>query len=1205
MNKKALEKFAVAARLELIKKVKIKAEEYGISESDITEKNKLSSDGVFVNNTRLDKVDEKAWDTLVRHIKEINTDDDYKKAYNTVMEEVAYTWFNRFVALRYMENKEYLPTGVRVISSSDGGADPDIIKEALTIDLDIDKEKVYELKQSNESSARDELYKYMVIKQCESLTEILPFLFDKTKDYVRLLFPDNLLGDDSFIGMLLEIEEDSWDKVEVIGWLYQFYISERKDEVFAGLKKNKKIQKEDIAPATQLFTPDWIVQYMIQNSVGKLCEEITSDNNLKDEWEYYIETAKQEEAVESQLKAIAGENSNRSIEEIKILDPSMGSGHILVYAFDLLYEVYLKQGYMPMEIPKLIIEKNLYGIDIDYRASQLAYFVLMMKGREKHRRFFRKSVTPNLIAIDQSNGLVSFEHESGQVSIDDTVKHTANYIIDVFKDAKEYGSIIKVNSYDYDELLSYMQGIKEHCSDDLIQEIWITNIYNRMPQLIKQAKILSDKYDVVCTNPPYMGAKGMNTNLSTYVKKYYPDTKSDLFAVFMELDNNLLKDNGYFAMINQHSWMFLSSYEKYREKMISSRVIDTMLHLGTRTFEEIGGEVVQNTSYVLKKMVSENYKSEFYRLVDFNSSAEKEKKVKEAVQNYDCGYKYTTKTTDFNKIPGSPIAYWASEKIVNGFIGDNISKKCFAGIGMRTGDNERFLRLWNEVSFENSGFHFDSATEAIESGVRWIPYNKGGEFRKWYGNNHYVVNWYNDGFEIKENTRKKYPQLGNNLGWKISNEQYYFKAGITWSGVTTGSLSCRGYNNGFIFDSGANGLFPNCKEEDYFYLGLLNSNYADTILKIINPTINTGAGTLKKIPLEENIKHKLETDKFVKCNVEISKNNWDSFETSWDFTNHPLLQQKTDNILSNAYENYKTFANNDFAKLKENEEELNRIFIDIYGLQDELTPEVEDKDITIHKVVDSKNEVDYKNNYILEKTDVIKSFMSYAVGCMFGRYSLDEDGLAFAGGDFDSSKYTSFEADSDNIIPITDESYYPDDIVDRFVEFVKVTFGETTVNENLDFIAKAIGIKGTEVARDTIRRYFINDFYKDHTSTYKKRPIYWLFTSGKQKAFNALIYMHRYDKTTLARIRTDYLHKHQGALETKKSRLEDDLLHADSTREKKNIDKQLIKIDKQLTEIIEYDEKLHHMADMMIPIELDDGVVVNYAKFDKLLAKIK
>ena len=1197
MNKNAIKKFATDARRELISRVSQKALQYGISEKETGNPNDDSVNGYVLSST--EKTQRAA---LIAQINE--------KGYEQVIEEVAYTWFNRFSALRFMEVNSYLPARVRVFTDANNAFKPQILDEAIHLELDgLDMEKVFAYKEAND---KDGLYKYLLITQCNALNSVLPGMFQKISDYTELLFPDNILREGSVIQKMIElISEDDWkDQVQIIGWLYQYYNSEKKDDVFAALKKNVKITKENIPAATQLFTPDWIVRYMVENSLGRLWQEGHSDSNIKEDWRYYLDEAEQEESVKAQLDEIRSEYKNLNPEQLRFIDPCMGSGHILVYAFDVFMDIYRMQGYTDREAVRSILENNLYGLEIDDRATQLAYFSIMMKARSYDRRFLTrkdengKPDIPklNICSIQESNAFVG---KSRFITSNADVQKILDYVFETFVDAKEYGSILNVEAHDYN---SALQALDEFESDYEItyDNLKLVKQIPKMRNLVMQAKLLSQKYDVVCTNPPYMGGSGMDNDLSTYVKKNYPDSKADLFAVFIEKCIQLTKQNCYTSMVTMQSWMFLSSFEKMRVKAITQRTIANLMHMENMVMGIAFGTAVT----VFKNSQIPYYKGtyNFVTLKDIENSKPK------VFPNYENRFAQVS-TENFSKIPGSPIAYWVNEAIFELLSKDTIKKVSSPCLGMRTGDNDRFLRLWYEVNAEKASF--TNLNSYIEK--KWIPYNKGGGYRRWYGLNEYLVNWENNGYEIKENTKIKY---GENIGWKISNEKLYFIEGITWGSVTSGTTTFRYYPNGFIFSNCGQAVIMN---KDYSsnimeMTAYLNSNIVVELIKILSPTIGCESGYVAKLPYKTEMFDNKKIKDIAYQNVELAKYDWDSYETSWDFKRHPLinysyhsdnpmLDSKTGKPIQTSlewsYEMWKSGTENRFNKLKANEEELNRIFIEIYGLQDELTPDVADKDITVHRVFDSKDDVPESmkgSNYIRTKRDEIVSFISYAVGCMFGRYSLDVEGLAYAGGEWDDSKYTAFAADKDNIIPISDDEYFEDDVVGRFVKFVETVYGSETLQENLKFIADALGGKGQP--KEVIRSYFLNEFYKDHCKIYQKRPIYWLFDSGKKNGFKCLIYMHRYHPDTIARIRTDYVHEQQARYHTAIADLENRIANA-STGERVKLNKQLKTLNDQATEIHEYEEKIHHLADRMISIDLDDGVKVNYAKFQDVLAKIK
>ncbi|MBP2072542.1 BREX-1 system adenine-specific DNA-methyltransferase PglX [Thermoanaerobacterium butyriciformans] len=1175
MDKTAIKNFAVWARKKLIEDIKQKAYEIGITEKEIKEPEITTSDTMIIGDRTLNKAEMEQRKSLVSRIK--------GKGFNNVIEEVAYTWFNRILALRFMEVNGYLPTGVRVLSSIEPGKkEPDIIKEALNTDLDLDRELVYRLQDANDTEG---LYRYLLVKQCNALNEILLGLFEEIEDYTEILLPSNLLAEGSVIRQLVDniSEEDFKDQVEIIGWMYQYYISEKKDEVFEGLKKNIKITKENIPAATQLFTPDWIVRYMVENSLGRLWLEGHPNEELKSKWKYYLEEAEQEPEVQKQLEEIRAKSRDIKPEDIKVLDPAMGSGHILVYAFDVLYDIYKSAGYSERDIPRLILENNLYGLDIDDRAAQLAYFAVMMKARSKSRRIFREKVNLNICSIQESNGISREALEFFLKGADEKLKADVEYLVKVFYDAKEYGSILEVKPVDFDAIERRIEEIRNGGTGDLFEYQYRNIILEKIPALVKQARIMSQKYDVVVTNPPYMGSGGMNGKLADFLKKKYPDSKSDLFAAFMEVP--YVKRNGMLAMINQHSWMFLSSFEKLREKIILTKTIINMLHLGPRAFEEIGGEVVQSTAFTFRDRYTKGYKSVYIRLVDIKDAQEKENVMLSAKDNNKLYF--IAVSDNFKAIPSMPIAYWISENLINSFNNKKLYEYADVQEGLKTGDNESFIRNWYEIN---------SLEINIFGGNKWVHHTKGGAYRRWYGNNEDVLFFKNNGEKLRKFAKSS-----------LTGQLNYFKENITWSRITSGKSSFRYTPCGSIPNMAGLALYPH--DNIYYFLGLLNSKVVSELLWIINPTLNYPPGTVAKLPITISNIYKSKIDTIVEENIYVSKTDWDSFETSWDFEKHPLLTHKgSSTSIEQAFNNWSAFAEKQFKQLKANEEELNRIFIEIYGLQDELTPEVEDKDITIRKA---------------DRVRDIKSFISYAVGCMFGRYSIDAEGLIYAGGDFkdkwkcedgqwkvrkivkdeegkvveDTWVDAAFAPDMDNILPITDDEYFEDDIVSRFVQFLKVTFGEDTLEENLDYIADTLGRKPSETARQAIRRYFLKDFYKDHVQVYQKKPIYWLFDSGKQDGFKALIYMHRYDEFTVARVRTDYLHKLQKSYEAEIKRLDIIIDSNVSQKEKANARKKKEKILKQMEECLQYDQVIAHVANQRIKIDLDDGVSVNYAKF--------
>lgn len=1167
MNKSALKSFAIEARLELLEKIQLQARKLGITPDAIQHASLESSDAIFIDGKPLSDVERKQRNKLISRVNEIG--------YDRVMEEAAYTWFNRFIAIRYMEVNDYLPTKVRVLSSvNPDSTEPDMFKEVLNLDLSIDKELVYNLKIENKT---DELFKYLIKIHCNDLNRYMPFMFETIEEYTEVLFPEGLLGTDTFVRQLINTElisEDDWEKIEIIGWLYQYYITDQKDRVF---KAKSKYKAEEIPYATQLFTPDWIVQYMVQNSLGRYWAEAHPEHeDLIEKWDFFLKH--QQEDFKEKIAPYV--NKDLNVEDIKCFDPAMGSGHILVYMFDVLYEIYSKCGYMEREIPRLIIEKNLYGLDIDDRAYQLASFSIVMKALQHNSRFLRSiernGLMMNLASIHETNGWT--DETTAYVAGEENGEtfNSVKAFFEQFINAKMFGSLIRVTESDTAFLEKRLKQINENPVADIFQEDIRERTLALLPLLIKQTKIMGQQYDIVVMNPPYMGSGSMGKELSDFLKKHYPDSKSDLFAAFMEVDH-YLKKHGFYAAINQHSWMFLSSFEKLREKVINNRFIDSMLHLGPRAFEEIGGEVVQSTAFVLRNNLLKDCYGLYLRLIEFGTAHKKREKVIEAVKEPSVPYLSLFKQSNFKQIPGNPIGYWTSNHVRKIFEnGIPLMEIAEPKQGLSTADNNTFLRLWHEVLFNKIGFNIDQKSKNNILKYKWFPFNKGGGFRKWYGNNEYIINWENDGEELKAFS-----------GSVIRNPNYYFRECITWSLISTSTLGSRYSDSGFIFDAGGSSLFTD--KDIHYILGLMSSIVTHHLLAIINPTLNFSNGVISKLPFIDNGMYKEKINEIVKTNIGISKIEWNQFETSWDFEKHPFLSKSYFKIVD-AWKEWVQHSETQFLILKSNEEELNRLFIEIYGLENELLPVVTDEGVTLRKA-DLERE--------------IKSFISYAIGCTFGRYSLDEEGLIYTGGEFGVSRYKTFQADADNILPILPGAYFEDDIVTKFIEFVSITFSEETLEENLDFIADAIGRKKTETAREAIRRYFLNDFYKDHVQTYKKRPIYWLFTSGKEKAFNCLIYMHRYDKTTLSRIRTDYVHEVQNRMDAEKNDLLN-IINGDSTvKEIATAKKELKSLEKKIDELKKYDELLHHMADQQIEIDLDDGVKHNYDLFKGLVAPIK
>ena len=1170
MDKNAIKKYAVWARRELIERVSQRALVYGISAKDAGDPNAES-----VNGHLLSQTEKRQRQALIRNIKE--------KGYEQVMEEVAYTWFNRFAALRFMEVNGYLPSHIRVFTNDAGEFKPQILAEAIHLELDgLDMNKVYELESANKS---EELFKYLLIVQCNALNSILPGMFQRIEDYTELLLPDYLLREGSVIEqMVTTIPENDWtDQVQIIGWLYQYYNTEPKDKVFADLKKNIKITKENIPAATQLFTPDWIVHYMVENSLGRLWLEGHPNDALKSEWKYYLDEAEQEPEVQAQLAAIREKYATLKPEEIRVIDPCMGSGHILCVLFDVLVRIYEDYGYTAREAAVKIVENNLWGLDIDERAAQLSYFAVMMKARQYDRRFFTRKVQPHVYAIEESNGITSAPmHDMGlnltQEEYGEAAKQ-AMRLVEEMHDAKEYGSIIHVTPCDWDLLRRFAVPREEEgqLHLDIHGEIETSA---RLQKLINIAETLAQKYHASITNPPYMGTKGMNSLVSTFLKDNYAEAKGDLFAVFISRLAAFTTTYGYYALVTQRTWLFISAFEKLRNKLLETSTGISYVELGAGAFEDLAGEVVQSVLFCMQKGKIDNYTCTYCDLTQFDDKG----------QAYFEAQRKRTRLDDFELLPGYTFAMKLSDKSMAAYKeGRSVGLIAQPKKGLISSDNNRFFRLWFEVNMNRVQFRLDDMDKQDPT-RRWLPHNKGGSFRRWYGNQEYLINWENNGHEVKEYAGKLYGSYSR----QIMNEKYYLRESISWSSISSHKIGIRYYPDGFTFDTAGPSMFISDRQTRDYIFGLLGSCVAEHYIRATNPTINLLASDISNLPLlgMDDQKKKDEVTSIVESCVEIAREDWNSFETSWDFAYHPMLPVYADDEnyayrIEAFYHAWESRCEHRFYQLKENEEALNKLFIEIYGLQDELVPEVEEKDVTVRKADLNRD---------------IRSLISFAVGCMFGRYNLWHAGIAYAGGEWVPSSFDRFPADKDNIIPICDDEYFEDDIVGRFVKFVEVAFGKSTLEENLHFIADALGGKGS--SREVIRSYFINDFYADHLKVYQKRPIYWLFDSGKKNGFKCLIYMHRYQPDTIARIRTDYVHEQQSRYRTAIADLEQRINGA-STSERVKLSKQLAKLQAQAEEVRVYEEKIHHLADQMIKIDLDDGVKHNYEIFKDVLAKIK
>ena len=1194
MNKTAIRKFAEWAREKLIEDIKYKAGTVGITENGIAEKLPQSTSDTYFYDVgtkdyaKISGIEIKQRDALVKVIQtKERSYKSYQEAFENVIEEVAYTWFNRLIAIRFMEVNDYLPSGVRVLSSENKAKkEPDLVTTPFDTDLEFtsyEQDRIIQLKDDNKL---DELFRMHFIKQCNKLHDILPELFEETDDYSELLLTIKFTDPEGIIHHLINDIEDvdfrindemytddgkikADGQVEIIGWLYQYYISKKHNEIVNIYKGT--VKKADIPAATQLFTTDWVVRYMVDNSLGRYWIERNPQSKLAEKLEFFVTPKNGEiQCVDEKINPT----------DLTFFDPCMGSGHILVYAFDVLMEIYREVGYSDRDAALSIVENNLFGMDIDKRAYQLAYFAVMMKARSYNRRALTKGIFNNLAVVEESNSIDKFACSG--LTTDSEQNKIGEYLVEAYRDAQEIGTLQTIEKKDYKGFVTYLNNINSSVGQiDFSSADWLNDTLPQMVQLAKQAEIMSNKYAVVCTNPPYMNK--LEGQLKKFVVDNYKAYSGDLFSVFIYRNFDYCKADGYSAFMTPFVWMFIKTYEALRTYIIDKKSIITLVQMEYSAFEEA---TVPICSFVLKNGKATG-KALCFRLSEFKGGMEVQKqKVLEAIDNKGCGYFYEAVQSDFNKIPGTTIAYWISKNMLRAYeAGKNIGEIAFPKTGMTTGDNNRFLRMWFEVNINNAKFDVESAKEAQCSEKKWFPYCKGGGFRRWYGYNEYLVNWFNDGYEIKNNIKANGLKAAS-----VRSENMYFKPLITWSAVTSGLFSCRYCFGGALFDSGGSSI--SVPQNAYYLLSVLNGKIGQYVLDISNATINYQPGDIAGIPIIFEKVEQVESN--AQLNIQISKTDWDSFETSWDFKKNPLVSGAA-NKISTAFEMWSKECAERFNQLKANEEELNRIFIDIYRLQDELTPEVEDKDVTVRKA-------DLQRD--------IKSLISYAVGCMFGRYSLDNDGLAYAGGEWDNSKYDTFVPDEDNCIPITDEEYFEDDIVGLFCAWLKKVYGEDTLEENLDFIANALGNKG-KTSREVIRNYFLTDFIKDHIKTYQKRPIYWLFDSGKQNGFKALVYMHRWNADTIGNVRVEYLHRIQRVYEKEITRMQEIIDNSHDNKEISNATKRKEKLQKQIKETKDYDAKIAHLALSRIDINLDDGVKVNYEKVQtadgkkmQILAKI-
>jgi type II restriction/modification system DNA methylase subunit YeeA len=1248
MNTKHLKAYAPKARRQFIEAVQKRAAHFGIYPDNIAQMQAQGS-SVVIEGRVFTKLQGQQRNRLVKRVEE--------RGYEMFTREMAYTWFNRFAAIRYMELHDYLEHGYRVLSSvknhpSSSDGLPEILGHASDVAdlLELDKSHITELQLAGDKE--ETLYRELLLGQCHQLAKIMPFVFkgigfEATDNATELLLPDNLTKTDSILkGLVNDIPEEDWQEIEVIGWLYQFYISEHKDTVIG-----KVVKSEDIPAATQLFTPNWIVKYLVQNSLGRQWLATYPESELKSKMEYYIEPTEQSDDVIEQLKTITP--SSIDPEQIKVLDPAAGSGHILVEVYEVLREIYLERGYRLREIPALILTKNIYGLDIDDRAAQLAGFALMMKAREDDRRIFQRvedgEVALNVCAIHSTenlnipklwaaldledkhqkgitNGLFDhfdhrdkFEHVNEESLTELSIPaqgaiYSQYYVLlqmlkSAFLQAKTLGSLIKIDTNHLVNLVALkgLLQLKEKGSDPS-SKLAARDV---LP-IVSQAITLAQQYEVVVANPPYMGSKYQTPVVKEYLKDNFCGYEKDLFSAFIVRNLQLTKYRGELGFMTPFVWMFISSYEELRSKLINEEVLSTLIQLEYSGFD---GATVPICTFTVTKGHVDDYVGSYVRLSKFKGAANQGPKTLEAISNRECDWFFDAKPDDFKKIPGNPIAYWATDNDRAAFIeGNTLEDIAPPRLGMATGHNDTYLRLWHEVSINKSGFNFSSRDSARESMKKWFPYNKGGDYRRWYGNCEYLVNWENDGQKLQTTMHSS----GSRLWAHNFNLDYIFKPSITWTATSSSYFAVRQSDQGFLFDVKGSSCFPKDGKE-HLVLGFLCSSATQHFMTILNPTIEFQPGNIASLCLPVNkFKDSIKKVEDVVIEaVQLARSDWDRYETSWNFKKSPLV---------NNTKKFSTIVNSHIEELNEKTDRLhhleylnNKNFTEIIGLDEYLAEKVDKRLVTLkgNPAYRFKKSADETEQIHMLTSSLISEFLSYTVACMMGRFSLDYEGLVYAHSGNEGFKelvgegaYQTFPADDDGIIPLASEDWlFDDDATTRFKDFVKTVWYEEHLNENLEFVAESLCLhalkpKKGEDAMDNIRRYFSHQFFKDHCKTYKKRPIYWLFSSGKEKAFECLVYLHRYNESTLSRMRTECVTPLIGKYDAQRTLLSEQLINATGT-EQRSLDKDLKSLTKKQAELRTFDEQLKHYAEMRITLDLDDGVKENYGKFGNLLADVK
>ncbi|MDR4485141.1 MAG: BREX-1 system adenine-specific DNA-methyltransferase PglX [Nitrospirales bacterium] len=1212
MDNSKLKTYAIQARRDCIQAVTDRAAKYGLTAKHIepiTEEGDVAliGGGAFARSIVNKR---KALEERV-----------IRQGFEQTMEAMAYTWFNRLVAIRYMELHGYLEHGYRVLSHPEGKSTPEVLEHAERLDLPgLDKTTVIDLKL--DGTKEHELYRMLLIAQCNALHRAMPFLFEHIADETELLLPDNLLHSDSLIRKLVnEIPEEDWQEVEIIGWLYQFYISEKKDQVIG-----KVVKSEDIPAATQLFTPNWIVKYLVQNTLGRQWLATYPQSALRQQMEYYIEPAEQTPDVQEQLKAITLTSLNP--EELTLLDPACGSGHILVEAYDLFKAIYQERGYRAKDIPALILQKNLFGLEIDDRAAQLAAFALMMKARADDRRILDSEVKPNILAFEDSQGMnpadithalnspINKEDVPSEYLFEEIEEEKAGLfskkalaekghvsqcdigsLLELFENTKTFGSLIQIPpklAAKLPEIEKRLNAVLEH--GDLTHAS-----AHVIKPLLQQARLLARQYDAVVANPPYMGSGFYCAALKRFVDDSYKAGKADLYAVFALRNIQFATRNGYVGMITIPNWMFLASFADLRLAIFQDAPISSLVHNG----RGVWGSDFGSCSFILHRSSPNTLSGRFLRLFEKHVSVANNQELE---RRFHAKPRFSAANADFKKLPGSPVAYWVSPRFIDMFADfAPLSEHVDTRIGLITGDNESYIRNWSEVDLLSIGLAVGSREDAAKSTRKWFPQSKGGDYRKWYGNNVTVLDWSNDGHELQTRLHSAGARtLAHNF-----NLDRIFEEAVTWTKISSGSFSPRLQPSGYLFNDASSNAFP-ISVDIHFCLGLLCAVTTQPVLTALNPTLNYLPGTIGSVPTPTDAALQASVGQVCRAAVQLARRDWDAYERSWDFQSLPILGSSSvpRPTLESSYSAWITQNRETIAEMKRLEEENNRLFIDAYGLVDELTPDVpiEQITLTVNPAYRYGGKLTEKEQWARFREDTMAELVSYAIGCMMGRYSLDKPGLIYAHSGnqgFDPSQYQTFPADEDGIIPITDYPWFEDDAANRLEAFVATAWPKEHLEENLSFIAESLGANRNEQARETIRRYLSGSFFKNHLQTYKKRPIYWLFSSGKQRAFQCLVYLHRYHEGTLSRMRTEYVIPLLGKIAARMDYLASDISKATSTSHLKKLEKEKDLLRKQQTELQAFDEQLRHYADQRISLDLDDGVKVNYGKFGNLLAEVK